>query len=185
MDHAAPDARRGCFCVAGSVVGDGLIFLQRRTGASGGLQLGAVQGGVAAVAGLAAGRDVRLRDRPLVRAPADPQPRIRGRLAFFGTRLGSAASFPRVLLLQLALPSEVPGYLCGLPHVRFSIYAAALAIAEVRFAAGTVLLGDSPLRQQAGLMLLLAVACAVLIVVAWRALHRQLEHPPVTGARPD
>lgn len=99
-------------------------------------------------------------------------------IGFYRRRLDAEVGFATVLLLQLALPSEVPGYLCGLLRVRFATYLAALALAELPFVVGTVLLGESVLRQRSGWLLGLAFAGGVLMLVAWLALSRRLRAMP-------
>ena len=61
-------------------------------------------------------------------------------LAFYRERLHGEVPFALVLLLQLALPSEIPGYLFGLLRVRVRTYLMALALAEIPFVVGTVVL---------------------------------------------
>ncbi len=107
------------------------------------------------------------------------KPLLRGhgvmqRIAFYAERMPRGARFPLVLLLQLALPSEIPGYLCGLVGVRFSTYAAALALAELPYAVGAVLAGESVVQRQGGWLIALGVAGAVLSLGAAWALRRRL-----------
>lgn len=111
--------------------------------------------------------------RPLLRSLASER-----LIRFYSRRLDAEVGFATVLLLQLALPSEVPGYLCGLLRVRFATYLAALAVAELPFAVGTVLLGESVLRQRSGWLLALAIAGAALMLAAWFALSRRLRTSP-------
>ena len=61
------------------------------------------------------------------------------RLAYYAGRISRNASFPTVLLFQIALPSEIPGYTLGTVRYPFPRYLAALAIAE------------APLRHRRGL----------------------------------
>ena len=58
-------------------------------------------------------------------------------------RLSTETPFGLIVLLQLALPSEVPGYLLGLVRYPFWRYLLALALAELPYAVGTVYLGES------------------------------------------
>lgn len=81
-----------------------------------------------------------------------------------------------IVLLQLALPSEIPGYLLGLlgyPLVRYTI---ALALAELPYALATVYLGASFIDGRAGVLLgagiliaLFSVAPLVLLRKAMRS----------------
>ena len=56
---------------------------------------------------------------------------------------GDDALVGRVLLFQLAVPSEIPGYLLGTLGYRFSRYLVVVSVGEVPYALGTVLLGES------------------------------------------
>lgn len=95
-------------------------------------------------------------------------------LAFYRERLSGQVPFAVVLLLQLALPSEIPGYLFGLLRVRMRTYLAALALAEIPFAIGTVLVGESIVRQRGGMLLALGAGGAAISVYALLLLRRRL-----------
>ncbi len=96
--------------------------------------------------------------------------------AFYRQRLSAHVGLPVVLLLQLALPSEIPGYLCGLLGVRLRIYLTALALAELPYAIGTVWVGESILQRQGGWLVGLGVAAAAISGYALYLLHRRLGH---------
>jgi len=100
--------------------------------------------------------------------------RLEKMAAFYRQRLSARVGLPMVLLLQLALPSEIPGYLCGLLRVRVRIYAAALALAELPFAIGTVWAGEGLLQRQAGWLIGLGVVAVVISSYALHRLHRTL-----------
>ena len=91
------------------------------------------------------------------------------RLEYFETRLWARAGFPVILVFQLAVPSEIPGYVLGTMRYRFGVYLAALALAELPYAVGGVLLAGSFLRGQ--YVVLLALGVAMIALVAW-ALNR-------------
>lgn len=97
-------------------------------------------------------------------------------LAAWRERLPERLPFPLVLLVQLALPSEIPGYLFGLLRLRFSTYIAALALAEIPFVIGTVLVGDSVVQQRGWMLLVLGVLGAGLSVYALLLLRRRIGH---------
>lgn len=85
-------------------------------------------------------------------------------------QLKASAPFAVILLFQLALPSEVPGYVVGVLRSRFLTYLAALALAELPFAAGAVFLGDSFIHgSYRGLLAggLLLIAMSAVAVTAW------------------
>ena len=94
--------------------------------------------------------------------------------AFYRQRLSSHVGLPIVLLLQLALPSEIPGYLCGLLRVRLWIYLTALALAELPFAVGTVWIGESILQREGGWLIGLGVLAAIASGYALKLLHQRL-----------
>ncbi len=84
------------------------------------------------------------------------------------------APFGFVLLLQLALPSEVPGYLLGLMRYHFWRYLAALALAELPYAVATVYLGAGFIERRTYLLVGVSVAVALFGGLALHALHRQI-----------
>jgi uncharacterized membrane protein YdjX (TVP38/TMEM64 family) len=92
----------------------------------------------------------------------------------YRARLQKRPGVGLIVLLQLALPSEVPGYLCGLLGVPLRTYALALAIAELPFAAGTVLLGDGLVRRNGPLLVGVAVIGAGLMLAASALLRRRM-----------
>jgi uncharacterized membrane protein YdjX (TVP38/TMEM64 family) len=101
-------------------------------------------------------------------------------------RLSKGARFPIVLLFQLALPSEIPGYLLGLLRYPFWLYVAALAIAELPFAAGAVSLGKSFIRRDWPALVgvgIAGVALTAWAVTAWHRRHRS-EESVEAGHRP-
>jgi len=90
------------------------------------------------------------------------------RIASIEQRLGRHAGFRHVLLFQLTVPSEIPGYVLGTLRYRFGTYALALALAELPYALGTVYLGAIFLQRRALALLLLGLGLAVLGVVVYR-----------------
>jgi uncharacterized membrane protein YdjX (TVP38/TMEM64 family) len=95
-------------------------------------------------------------------------------LAQLDRRLTERTPFGVVLLIQLAFPSEIPGYLLGLVRYPLSRYLAALAIAELPYAIGTVLLGEGFVERRVGLLAIVGVIAIVAAVVLTRALRRRL-----------
>jgi uncharacterized membrane protein YdjX (TVP38/TMEM64 family) len=92
----------------------------------------------------------------------------RERLDRYSGVITEKAGFGRVLLFQLALPSEIPGYVLGTLRYRFAIYAAALAIAEIPFALGAVLLGKSFLeRNFIAILSIGAVGLLLMLLAVW------------------
>lgn len=97
------------------------------------------------------------------RKPLLPTRRFTSVMATYLDRMPAHLSWPLVLLLQLALPSEVPGYLCGFLHVRFRVYVTAVALAEIPYAVGTVLLGDSIVHARSGWLIALGLAVVAML----------------------
>ncbi len=97
------------------------------------------------------------------------------RLAYYETRIGQGAPFGLVLLLHLALQSEVPGLLLGLLRYRFHRFLLALGIAEIPYAVGIVYGSRFFLERQTGLLLAAAVAAVGVAAWAFRALHRTID----------
>ncbi len=127
------------------------------------LWLGWILGGAAAYG---IGRHL---GRPVVTAFLAPEV-----LARYESRIPERPPFSLLVLLQLAMPSEVPGYLMGLARQPFRRYLAALAIAEAPYALGTVYLGETFLDRQLVLLVGLGAAGAIVMALAVRALHRRL-----------
>lgn len=94
--------------------------------------------------------------------------------AFYRQRLTSHVGLPVVFLLQLALPSEIPGYLCGVLRVRFRTYAIAVALAELPYAFVTVWAGESIVQRQGGWLIALGVTAAGVSAYALYLLHKAL-----------
>ena len=96
-----------------------------------------------------------------------------GALSKFETRLTNRARFVHVLAFQLAVPSEIPGYVLGTLHYRFSIFALALALAELPYAAGTVFLGIGFLERNAFVLLGVGIGGVAAGVLA-RSVYRRV-----------
>lgn len=103
--------------------------------------------------------------------------RTTGQFDFYRQRVSGEAPFALVLLLYLALPSEIPGYLCGYLGVRFRTCVTALAVAELPYAVGAVLLGDGVVNRHIGWLVACGLIGAALSLYALRVLHRRLEPP--------
>jgi uncharacterized membrane protein YdjX (TVP38/TMEM64 family) len=95
----------------------------------------------------------------------------------FEHRIQRNAPFWTVVLLQLALPSEIPGYLLGLARYPFRTYALALGLAELPYSFATVHLGASLLEHRGTVVLITGIAIAALSIVALYALRRMMREP--------
>lgn len=102
------------------------------------------------------------------------------RMEYYATRISGNAGFLTVLLFQLAMPSEVPGYVLGAVRYRFAIYLGALALAELPFAIGAVYLGDSFLHRNYALLFAVGVAGLALSVLAFHHLHKRIDSSEVS-----
>jgi uncharacterized membrane protein YdjX (TVP38/TMEM64 family) len=110
-----------------------------------------------------------------LRRPQGTASRTSRQLDFYTQRVRGEVTFALVLLLQLAMPSEIPGYLCGYLGVRRRTYAAALAVAELPFAFGAVMLGDGVVNRHIGWLVALGLAGAALSLGALWVLHKRLD----------
>lgn len=121
------------------------------------------------VGGLTAYTLARVAGRPLVRRLMHADA-----LARYESRVGTHAPLGLVILFQLGLPSEVPGYLLGLARYAWTRYLLALAIAELPWAVLTVLLGTTVLERRVPVLVGVGAVAAVLSGAAFVALHRRL-----------
>jgi len=100
------------------------------------------------------------------------------RIDYYVSRITSEANFLTVLLFQLALPSEIPGYVLGTVRYRFIIYIAVLAVAEMPFAIGAVYLGDSFIHRDYLVLLGVGILGIVFSALAFHGLHRRIDAKP-------
>jgi uncharacterized membrane protein YdjX (TVP38/TMEM64 family) len=94
-------------------------------------------------------------------------------LARYEERVSHRTPFVLALLFQLALPSEVRGYLFGLGRYPFGPYVLSLALAELPFGIATIYLGAGIVQ---GSVKVLAMGVALLLMSLWAAyaLRRRL-----------
>lgn len=121
--------------------------------------------------GLAAYAIGRYLGRPMVRRLVSPAALERQeRWAHSGGR-----SLAAIVLLQLAIPSDLAGYVFGLIRCPPGRFVAALALAEIPYALGAVFLGVSFVQRRVALLVILGLAGVILSVLALRAhVRRQL-----------
>jgi uncharacterized membrane protein YdjX (TVP38/TMEM64 family) len=110
-----------------------------------------------------------------LRGPQGRAPKSSSQFDFYVQRAPGEVTFAFVLLLYLALPSELPGYLCGYLRVRLRTYFAALALAELPYALGAVLLGAGVVHRHVGVLVSFGLIGAALSLYALRMLHRRLD----------
>lgn len=119
--------------------------------------------------GIAAYSVARLLGRPLVRSLVS-----RKGFEHYAQRLTRETPFTAVLLVQLSLPSELPGYLLGLVRYPPHRYLAALAIAELPYAVATVMIGEGFVERRLVLLPLFGALAVIGVVLFARALRRKL-----------
>lgn len=81
--------------------------------------------------------------------------------------------FVHILLFQAAVPSEIPGYVLGILRYTFPLYLTALAITELPYALAAVYLGESFLRGQSLVFILLGIGTILASAFVFQ-LYRQL-----------
>jgi uncharacterized membrane protein YdjX (TVP38/TMEM64 family) len=79
------------------------------------------------------------------------------KLAGWERELSERSRFIHILLFQAAVPSEIPGYVLGILRYRFVLFLTALAITELPYAIAAVYLGESFLKGESTLFILLGV----------------------------
>jgi uncharacterized membrane protein YdjX (TVP38/TMEM64 family) len=89
--------------------------------------------------------------------------------------LGPGTPFRFVLLFQLGLPSELPGYVLGLVKYPFGKFMLALALAELPYTVATVYLGAGFVEARSGIVLTVGFALVGLSVGAFYLLRRHLQ----------
>jgi uncharacterized membrane protein YdjX (TVP38/TMEM64 family) len=109
--------------------------------------------------------------RPLLRWVAPTRS-----LAPYEAMLARHGSFGSILLFQLALPSELPGYILGFARYPLRRYLAVLVVAEIPYAVVTMLIGTSFVERRVGVLLIVGAAAALATLVLTRELHRRLTH---------
>jgi uncharacterized membrane protein YdjX (TVP38/TMEM64 family) len=84
------------------------------------------------------------------------------------------ASLWLVLLVQLALPSEIPGYVLGMLRYPLGRYLLALGLAELPYACATVYIGAGLVERRSGLILIFGGAVVALAGAAFLLLRSRL-----------
>jgi len=92
----------------------------------------------------------------------------------YESRVSDHAPLGLVILFQLGLPSEIPGYLLGLARYAPQRYLLALAIAELPWAIVTVLLGTTLMERRVPVLIAVGTVAATLSGLAFVALTRRL-----------
>ncbi|HJU72370.1 MAG TPA: VTT domain-containing protein [Gemmatimonadaceae bacterium] len=100
-------------------------------------------------------------------------------LARYKDRLTKRTPIGLVFLFQLAVPSEIPGYVLGMADYPLKAYLVALAAAELPYVLGTVFLGEGLLQRRLPLLLAVGAASVLLAVIAWKAFSHHVLQPNV------
>lgn len=93
-------------------------------------------------------------------------------------RITRDTPFGLVALFQLAMPSEVPGYVLGLVRYSFPRYIAVVAAGELPYAIGTVILGESFIERRVLPFVVLGVGGALFSAWAYARFNRRLAAAP-------
>jgi uncharacterized membrane protein YdjX (TVP38/TMEM64 family) len=112
----------------------------------------------------------RLLGRPMLRGLASAS-----QIATYERRIGAKAGFALVFLFQVAMPSEIPGYVLGLLRYPFARYLLVLGLAELPYAIGVTYLGGALINGQMVRFALVALGGLALLAYAFVYLHRLLE----------
>jgi uncharacterized membrane protein YdjX (TVP38/TMEM64 family) len=118
--------------------------------------------------GAAAYTIARYLGRPVVSWLTD---RTLGRIERY---IGPGTPFRLVLLFQLGLPSEIPGYVLGLVKYPFWKFMLAIALAELPYTVATVYLGAGFVSARSGMVLTVGFALAGLSVGAFYFMRRHM-----------
>jgi uncharacterized membrane protein YdjX (TVP38/TMEM64 family) len=89
-------------------------------------------------------------------------------------RIRPDTSFQLILLFQLGLPSEIPGYVLGLARYPFGKFLLARALAELPYAIATVYLGAGFVSGRSGFVLAVGLSVVLLSVGAFYLLRRHM-----------
>jgi uncharacterized membrane protein YdjX (TVP38/TMEM64 family) len=98
----------------------------------------------------------------------------RDRLAFYEKRINRRLSFSTVLLVQLAAPAEISGYLLGVVRYSFPVFLLTRLVGELPYAVGAVFLGEGLLDRRYWLIAVLGAIALAFVAWSLRRLHRSL-----------
>jgi len=95
------------------------------------------------------------------------------KIANWESQVGKRTRFIHILFFQAVVPSEIPGYVLGILRYRFPLYLTALGITEIPYALATVYLGESFLKGDSMIFILVGIGMLVLAVFLFQ-IHRRL-----------
>lgn len=96
-------------------------------------------------------------------------------LAKYETLVSTHMPLWAAILLCLAVPSEIPGYLLGALHYRFWKFMVAIGTAEGIYGIGIVIAGDSLAEAEPGLVIGVAAALVAIAIVAGYFLRKKMK----------
>lgn len=92
--------------------------------------------------------------------------------------VGPQTPFGLVLLFQLALPSEIPGYVLGIVRYRFAKYLLGLAIVELLHTVALVHLGASFVDRRIGGLVTAGLVLVAMSAIALYLLRKRIRSAP-------
>ena len=95
------------------------------------------------------------------------------KIAAWENQVSEHTRFIHVLFFQAVVPSEIPGYVLGMLRYRFLLYLAALGITELPYAIATVYLGESFLRGESAVVILVGIGAITLAAFVVQ-IHRRI-----------
>ena len=97
-------------------------------------------------------------------------------------RIGPRTPFSLILIFQLGLPSEIPGYVLGLVRYPFGRYLLALAMVELPYTVATIYLGAGLVEARGGLVLVIGLSAVALGVGAFYLLRKRMRMAELAAA---
>lgn len=97
-------------------------------------------------------------------------------IANWESQVSERTRFIHILFFQAVVPSEIPGYVLGMLRYRFLLYLTALGITELPYAVATVYLGESFLRRESMVFILVGI-CVIVLAAFLFQIHRRLVQP--------
>ena len=95
------------------------------------------------------------------------------KIANWESQVSKRTRFIHILFFQTVVPSEIPGYVLGILRYRFLLYLAALGITELPYAVATVYLGESFLRGDSTVFIVVGIGVIVLATFLFQ-IHRRI-----------
>jgi uncharacterized membrane protein YdjX (TVP38/TMEM64 family) len=89
------------------------------------------------------------------------------KIAYWENQFSERTRFIHILFFQAVVPSEIPGYVLGILRYPLVLYLTVLGITELPYAIGIVYLGESFLKGESTIFLLLGVGVIVIAAFLW------------------